>query len=175
MNWDTWFTAQAQRRRGIRWLLCLVLLLAGCASGNQGNPSASDAPFIAPDVALRTLDNQMVRLSDLRGRWVLLNFWATWCAPCVEELPALEALAARYANTFTILTINMREDPAAVQAFMTEHNLHLPVLLDPDDQTLLAYQVQGLPLSILVSPSGELVQRMAGPVDTGEVERVIDT
>ncbi len=138
-------------------LLCCVLLLNSCASTTEAVPVS--------DFAVRSLNGEQIQLADLRGRWVVLNFWATWCAPCVAELPLLQQLAERHADQLTVLAINMREEEAEVRAFVAQHNLSLPVLLEPDDQTLIEYGVQGLPLSIVVSPDGEVLQRHVGPVD----------
>jgi len=148
------------RRLGKVWfLLCAVLLLNSCASitTTQAVP--------ATDFTLQSLDGDQVQLANLRGRWVVLNFWATWCAPCVEELPLLQQLAEHYPDQLTVLALNMREDENEVRAFVAQHQLSMPVLLEPDDQTLIDYGVHGLPLSIVVSPDGEVVRRHVGPVD----------
>jgi thiol-disulfide isomerase/thioredoxin len=109
-------------------------------------------------------------LSALRGRWVLVNFWATWCLPCREEMPLLAAAAQEHADTLTVLAVNMREQPEEVAAFLAELGVSLPVLLDPDDATLLAYQVRGLPVSYLVAPDGAIARRILGPVQPGDLE-----
>jgi thiol-disulfide isomerase/thioredoxin len=136
-----------------------MLLLNSCASAN----ATKAVP--ASDFALQSLDGEQIQLADLRGHWVVINFWATWCAPCVAELPLLQQLAEHHGDQLAVLAINMREDEDQVRAFVEQHNISLPVLLEPDDQTLINYGVQGLPLSIVVSPQGEVVRRHAGPVD----------
>jgi thiol-disulfide isomerase/thioredoxin len=150
---ETW------RTRKFWFLLYVVLLLNGCTS-----ETTIEAVPVS-DFAVRSLNGEQIQLADLRGRWVVLNFWATWCAPCVAELPLLQQLAERHADQLTVLAVNMREDEAEVRAFVVQHNLSLPILLEPDDQTLLEYGVQGLPLSIVVSPDGEVLQRHLGLVD----------
>ena len=104
----------------------------------------------------------------------MVNFWATWCAPCREEMPYLDLLAAQYADRLTVLAVNMREPEDAVAAFVAELDLQLPVLLAPDDATLLAYNVRGLPISFLIDPDGAVVQRVVGPVAPGHIEAKID-
>ncbi len=148
-----------RRSRKLRVLLCIILLLSSCAS------ATTTEAIPATDFNLQSLNGEQTQLADLRGRWVVINFWATWCAPCVEELPLLQQLAEQHPNALAVLAINMREDEDAVRAFVEQHNLSLPVLLEPDDQMLLDYGVQGLPLSIMVSPNGEVMQRHVGPVD----------
>jgi thiol-disulfide isomerase/thioredoxin len=168
--------------RFCHWLLAIVL--AWAASGCQvpapltapeaSNPAAqvtgTSAPAeLAPDFSLTTLDGDTVALTDLRGRWVLINFWATWCVPCRDEMPYLNELAAAHADKLTVLAVNMRESPEAVAPFVAELAIDLPILLQPDDATLLAYNVRGLPLSILVAPDGTIVRRIAGVVQPGDL------
>jgi thiol-disulfide isomerase/thioredoxin len=132
--------------------------------------SAPEQPSeIAPDFTLAALDGGSVTLSDLRGRWVLINFWATWCLPCRDEMPLLAAAAEEHGDRLTVLAVNMRERPEPVAAFLTELGLDLPVLLNPDDATLLAYQVRGLPTSYLVAPDGAIARRIMGPVQPGDL------
>jgi thiol-disulfide isomerase/thioredoxin len=168
-------------RRGLATGL-LAGLLAGTAGGCTGpvprvppQPGGSPSPAAAaaahaPDFTLAALDGGTVTLSALRGRWVLVNFWATWCLPCREEMPLLAAAAQEHADTLTVLAVNMREQPEEVAAFLAELGVSLPVLLDPDDATLLAYQVRGLPVSYLVAPDGAIARRILGPVQPGDLE-----
>jgi thiol-disulfide isomerase/thioredoxin len=118
---------------------------------------------------MTTLDGQQVALRDFRGRWVVLNFWATWCAPCVEEMPALQALADEMAAQAVVLGINLREDSNTIRAFAAEHRVRFPLLLNPDDATVLAYTVVGLPQTVLIDPSGVVMARAFGPVNTAEL------
>lgn len=156
-------------------------LLAGAASScaaplpDKSAPGAAVAALptaaeLAPDFTLATLDGGTLTLSSLRGRWVLVNFWATWCAPCRQEMPYLAALAEAHRDTLTVLAVNMREERAEVAAFTAGLGIDLPILLDPDDSTLLAYGVRGLPMSFLVAPDGSLAQRIPGPVQPGDLD-----
>jgi len=149
---------------GILWVfICLV----SCTTGPIITPTplaATENAELAPDFRLTALDGQIVALSALRGRWVLINFWATWCVPCREEMPYLQALAATHRDQVTVLGINMRERADDIQPFVDELGITFPILLDPEDETLLAYNIRGLPLSFVVSPQGEIVWRQAGPL-----------
>lgn len=168
-------------KRGLCLLLLSVLLLpaSGCApttSADRHPPRATTAmatiiPAIdlAADFTLATLDGGSITLSALRGRWVLINFWATWCIPCRDEMPYLSELAHTEGDTLTVLAINMREGPETVAAFVAELGIDLPVLLAPDDATLLAYGVRGLPMSFLVGPDGALVKRIPGIVQPDDL------
>lgn len=168
------------------WAMALMLALAGCqmadlaaaprpaASASLPAATAAASAELAPDFTLKTFDGAAVQLSTLRGRWVLVNFWAIWCAPCREEMPYLDSLAAQHVDQLTALAVNMRESENAVAAFVAELDLHLPILLMPDDATLLAYNVRGLPISFLIDPDGAVVQRMVGPVTPGRIKAQID-
>ena len=133
---------------------------------------SSDTSEPAQEFALPALDGGEVRLSSLRGQWVLVNFWATWCAPCREEMPYLDRLSMQYAGRLAVLAVNMRERAQTVAEFAEAYDLHLPVLLEPDDATLLAYDVRGLPTSYLIDPEGNIVSRRAGPITPEWLENV---
>jgi cytochrome c biogenesis protein CcmG/thiol:disulfide interchange protein DsbE len=145
-----------------------ALLIVLCACAPVAGP-ASDS-FPAPDFALSALDGSPVRLSDYLGRWVVVNFWATWCAPCVAEMPALQALADSAPDSVTVLGVNLREDSDSVRAFAAAHGIRFLLLLNPDDATVLAYSVVGLPQTLLVDPTGRVVERSFGPVNITRLE-----
>jgi len=94
---------------------------------------ATEEPYYPPDFSMTTLDGAPMRLSDLRGRWVVINFWATWCEPCIREIPTLGRIADEYADTLTILGVNMREERAQVTAFVRDLGVRYPILVNPDD------------------------------------------
>ncbi|MBC8099806.1 MAG: TlpA family protein disulfide reductase, partial [Armatimonadetes bacterium] len=89
-----------------------------------------------------------------------------WCIPCVAEMPALQTLADTHPATLTVLGINQRESADAVRIFAATHSIRFPLLLNPDDATLLAYQVVNLPQTLVIDPQGVLVDRIFGPIDT---------
>lgn len=122
-------------------------------------------PFWAPDFTLQSLEGTSYILSDLQGQWVIINFWATWCEPCISEIPALQAIADLYAGRLVVLGINMREPAEAVRLFRESYAVGYPLLLNPDDATVLNYQVVGLPQTLVVDPAGEIVWRQFGPME----------
>ncbi len=103
-------------------------------------------------------------LESLRGRVVLVNFWATWCEPCESEMPAMERLhAALPRGEFELLAVSIDESEEAVQRFQDEYRLSFPILLDPSSDVYDAYQTMGVPESLLVDRSGRIVERYVGP------------
>jgi thiol-disulfide isomerase/thioredoxin len=165
-------------------ILLMLLLLVACDSQGTDKESvldsvgsideaASSVSSLAPDFSLEALDGETFTLSGLRGKWVLVNFWATWCVPCRAEMPAFQAIYERYGDQLEILAINHSESAEAVAAYRDEMNLSFPLLLNPSDQTLADYKVLGLPITIIVDPDGLLVWQYFGEVDLGEFETTI--
>jgi peroxiredoxin len=121
----------------------------------------------APDFELPTLgDDATLALESQAGRVVLLNFWATWCGPCEEEMPSMEHLHRSLAGErFTLLAVSVDDDRADVQAFRERLGLTFPILLDPDEAASRLYQTTGYPESILIDAAGRVVERYVGPRD----------
>ena len=129
--------------------------LALIASRLASTTLPTDVGQRAPDLALETLDGQTVRLSELRGRVVLLNFWATWCVPCRAEMPEIQsAYETNRARGFEVLAINLQERPDEIRPFLSELGLTFPVLLDRDGAVARQYLARALPASYLVDREG---------------------
>jgi peroxiredoxin len=152
----------------MRSYLVLVALI-GLVPWGVG-PRAADptvAPQAAPDFRLASLTGGEISLAGLRGRLVLLNFWATWCEPCRREMPGLEALWRRYRDRgLTVLAINEDNDGGARAAhFVARHELTYPVLLDRDGVVGRSYRARALPMSYLVGADGNMLAAVAGARD----------
>ena len=119
---------------------------------------------IADDFTLPRLDGTACRLRDHHGKVVLVNFWATWCPPCLAEMPAMERLWQQHRDgDFVMVAISVDADPAKVAAFVAEHKLTFPIVLDPKMQVAGAYGVRALPSSFLVDRVGNLAGLAIGP------------
>ena len=120
----------------------------------------------APDFNLLDVNGRPVSLSGYRGKLVLLNFWATWCAPCREEMPSMEQLGRNYGGQgLVVLAINQRENAARVDQFMKMNGLTLTILLDTTGRVAGYYRVYGLPASYLINGDGEVIGMKSGPMD----------
>jgi peroxiredoxin len=120
-------------------------------------------PMPAPEFELPDLAGQTVRLADFRGRVVVLNFWATWCVPCREEMPALETLARELGpRGLVVVAVNFKESRRDVEAFVREHDLRFPMLLDTEGRISERYQVFALPTTAVVDRRGMLVGTVLG-------------
>ncbi len=118
---------------------------------------------LAPDFVLKDLDGKTIRLHELRGKVVLLNFWATWCPSCRFEMPSMEALQKEFSNQgLVVLAIDFREGPKEVQSFYNEHNLSLRALLDPDAEAFARYGAWSLPTTFVIDKRGYIVGKVVG-------------
>jgi peroxiredoxin len=117
----------------------------------------------APDFALDDLTGKRVTLKEQRGKVVFLNFWATWCAPCIQEMPTMEKLHQDLGKDgLVILAINFQETPDQVKEFFREHNFTFTALLDRDGKVFDRYEAWALPMSAIVNKREELVAKVMG-------------
>lgn len=117
----------------------------------------------APDFTVETLDGQRLRLSDLRGQVVVLNFWATWCGPCREEMPLFERAAAEFAGQgLVLIAINVQERPGAVRTFVERLGLTYPIGLDEKGTIARRYRVRSFPTTYFVGRDGTVEGRRVG-------------
>jgi peroxiredoxin len=148
-----------------RWhFVFWTILLLGSGWVWLSRPPARAQPFpneprpavgsLAPNFTLTSLTGESITLSQLRGKPVVLNFWATWCQPCQRELPALQATAEDYADMVTILGIDQAEDQAIVQKFVDRFGLTYPILLDAEYHASDLYNVRGMPTTFFVDRDG---------------------
>jgi thiol-disulfide isomerase/thioredoxin len=130
-------------------------------TGNDPSPEKERA---APDFLLETLDGGTLRLSDLQGKAVLVNFWATWCGPCRSELPHLVAAYDRYRQEgLEIVAVNLQEDEDTVARFVQEFGMQFPVVIDRGGEVADEYRVLGLPTSYFIDRSGVVRSIYTGP------------
>jgi peroxiredoxin len=182
MRAGIWFTDG----RRWRWLMATVLVLGGAwialtrpAEGavTSGAIPSPHQGFAAPDFELATLEGGTVRLSDLRGQVVVLNFWASWCPPCRAEMPDLQALHDAYAGRgVVVVSVNstVQDDEQAARDFAAEFGLTFPVPPDPAGEATRAYQVQALPTTFVIDRAG-VIDRVivGGPLGRSALDSVV--
>ncbi len=142
--------------------------------GSEGD-TVSLENTAAPDFTLTGLDGKKVTLSQQKGSVVLLDFWATWCPPCVKGLPEINELQ-RANKSIKVFAINVAEDKPTIESFMKEKGLDLPVLLDTDDTLSDPYKIRGIPTTIVIKPDGVIQKVFVGLPAGGkeEIQREID-
>jgi peroxiredoxin len=138
-----------------RWLgIALTALLAGLAV-NAAQAVQLTAP--APDFTLRAMSGPNVRLQELRGKVVMVNFWATWCGPCRQEMPHLNRLHEKYSRSgFVLLGLNVDDDPQNAAAVAAKLGIQFPVLLDTDKQVSDRYDLKAMPSTYLIDRDGKV-------------------
>lgn len=128
----------------------------------------------APDFVLAGLDGVPSSLSQLRGKVVLLNFWASWCEPCLRELPQLQQLHERHSADGLVVLGVSDEDPSKAKRYVDELGIGYPSLFDVDGSVMQKYQIQAVPTSLIVGRDGQLLKRMEGYTPAGGFERALE-
>ena len=172
--------------------VALIAVLAGCqrepeevASPAEKATPAAAAPAVppvdavrttngAPDLRIPLLDGSGYDLADHRGKWVVVNFWATWCAPCREEMPELSALDAMHEHIEVIGLAYEDIEPKALREFLAEHPVVYPIaIVDTYDPPADFETPRGLPMTYLIAPDGTVARQVVGPVSAREIEEAI--
>lgn len=140
---------------------------------NTEDESSQDEKQIAPDFELESLDGTMVKLSELKGKNVIINFWATWCGYCVIEMPDLQKLNDKYKDDdLIVLLVNVGETKEVVQEFIEENELNLTVLLDKDSSVANNYGLRSFPSTLSVDKEGNIVTGYIGMMTYDLMEKL---
>lgn len=143
--------------RSIIAFLFVCLTLAGMVSARMAMAALPAVGTRAPDFSLSGSTGRNMRLSELRGEVVLINFWATWCGPCRQEMPQLNQLYAQYrAAGFTLLGVNIDDKRDNAQAMMKKLGVHFPTLFDSDKRVARLYDVDTMPATLLIDRDGRV-------------------
>ncbi len=144
--------------------LAAALLLFWCGAALAQLTSWSGGP--TPSLRLQDLEGKVHALEDYRGKVVLINFWATWCEPCRDEMPSIERLRTSLAGRpFAVLAVNLAEPESRVRGFLKKVPLGFPVLLDRDTATAKAWKARLLPATFIVGPDGRVRYSYFGELD----------
>ncbi len=158
------------------FLLMVVLAAAGCSGGSDGG----QAPALgraAPDFQLQNLDGQAISLGELRGRPVIINFWATWCGPCRYEMTFLQEVSEGElwrGQGLVILAVNLGEPASVAREFMEDNGLSFTVLLDSQGEVGMLYNTQYIPMTYFVDKDGIIRNIKRGAFrDSSEIDRFL--
>ncbi len=129
----------------------------------------------APDFRLAKLDGGVLRLSELKGKAVIVNFWATWCGPCKKEMPLFSAAYAKAGGALEIVAVNVKESADVARPFRDEWGLAFPVVLDSDGRVAQQYVVNGLPVSYFIDANGVVQDLWIGGLDQEKLDKRLRT
>ena len=158
-------------RSQARWILLALVALIGLLWIQTNRVQSAETPlgrgarvgFLAPDFTLEGMDGQPMSLRDLQGKAVILNFWATWCPPCKEEMPALEKIYRDHREDgVVVLGVNQMEARPQVQRFLEEYNLTFPVVLDIRGEVGRLYRVRAYPTTYFIDARGVIRDMVIG-------------
>ncbi len=170
-----------------RAYVAALIALGACSpsdSAVEGVSGKVEVGALAPAYATLALDGDSVSLAHMRGRVVLLNVWATWCHPCRDEIPELQAIHTRYqARGMELVGVSVDTDgnDGAIREFMKEFKMTYPVWRDPDERVLSQFLVIGVPATFLIDKAGVMRWRKTGPIMPGDtslsnaIERALGT
>jgi peroxiredoxin len=131
--------------------LVLIALLGGIPAGALAE--AMNQP--APDFTLKSGEGENIRLQDFRGQVVMLNFWASWCGPCRQEMPLMDDLHARYKDLgFSVLAVNLDKNITEAERFLSAVPVSFPILYDPESQVASLYGVEAMPSTVMIDRDG---------------------
>jgi cytochrome c biogenesis protein CcmG/thiol:disulfide interchange protein DsbE len=169
------------RRRAV--LLAVVFaavaaVVAVLSTGLGRDPSVTTSPLVgraAPEFTLARLDGPAVTLSKLKGQVVVINFWASWCAECHDEQPALDQTWQRYRDSgVVVLGVDFEDTADGARDYVHDSGLSYPVVEDKDSRIALAYGIRGIPETFVVDRTGRIVDRVIGRVDAAQLAGRID-
>jgi cytochrome c biogenesis protein CcmG, thiol:disulfide interchange protein DsbE len=178
-------TAGAPRRRRTALFVALgvgaivVVLVVVFATAPPATTRVTRSPLVGrqvPPVVAETIDGDRFDLDELRGQWVVLNVFATWCVPCREEHPDLVRFDRRHRTIgdASVVGLVYDDDPAAVRSFRAAEGGEWPMLLDPDGRIAVSFGVAGVPESFLIAPDGTIAAKVTGGVRETELDALLD-
>ncbi len=118
----------------------------------------------APEVVLENLEGGKISLKDYRGKWVFINFWATWCPPCIKEMPDMESFYNKFKkHNFVMLAVSIDKKKKLVEKFVKKYNLTFEIFFDPKTKVAKQFGVKGIPATFVINPQGEIISQASGP------------
>jgi thiol-disulfide isomerase/thioredoxin len=153
--------------RLLQVILCTAFFCAISASGAELKPWKAGK---TPPLALKDLQGQIRSLDQFRGKVLVVNFWATWCEPCVAEMPSLQKLKTRYADRIEVVGVNLGEGEARIRPFIEKTGVSFPILLDRDGDARKLWKVNGVPSTFVMGTDGRVRYSIVGEVDFDDKE-----
>lgn len=160
-----------RRTANVVALAVAAAFIAGAVWYNRSLGNRAEVGRAAPGFVLQGIGGRAISLEGMRGQPVLINFWTSWCGPCREEIPALEAFHRQFGARMPIIGVNVREPRSTVETFVAAMGMTYPVVQDADGRVAERYRVRGYPESWLVGPDGVARRFWAGPLTVDALEQ----
>ncbi|ANB57917.1 thioredoxin family protein [Anoxybacillus sp. B7M1] len=164
-------------------IVAIVLLLGltgygiwqALAAEQQNRKAGLAVGDIAYDFALKTPEGQQIRLSDLRGKPVIINFWATWCPPCQKEMPDIEKFYKQYKDDVELLSVHLTSQDRRenLSPFMKKYGLTFPIVMDEKGEVLKLYNIQTIPTTYIIDGQGVIRKKVIGPMTYKQMQDII--
>lgn len=160
-------------------LLIFIFLSSGCNTAKTQVESESQiqvAPqqgFLAPDFELEDLSGQKIRLSDLRGKIIVLNFWSMGCRYCLQEMPDFDEFNRSKPEDVTVLMVNLDKGPSRVPAYIKNQQFSFTVLKDERAETARTYMLRGIPTTYIIDKDGIIATRVEGPLSKNQLDSLV--
>lgn len=165
-----------KRNRAFMRLAILSLLLLAIGYTIYNSVTAEDVEVLkvgdkAPDFVLEDMEGNRHKLSDYKGEGVFLNFWGTWCAPCVKEMPAMDRQYKEFEEQgVNVLAVNIAQSDFEVQSFADRFDLSFPIAIDRSKSVMTAYNIRPLPTTVLVNPEGDIQRIVTGEMSEQDIK-----
>ena len=156
------------------WLIGVVFMYFRSWKDRSPNNVSPYVGHTAPDFELTNLKGQSIRLGDFRGRPVLINFWATWCSYCLQELPVIEKYYERYASEINVLAIEVGDSLTDVRSIVTQYGFTFLVLRDPDSDVFQQYRLDSFPVTFVLDTEGTVVIKHQGYMSENKLVEYLD-
>jgi thiol-disulfide isomerase/thioredoxin len=156
------------------WLITVVFMYVRSWRERSPNNVSPYVGHTAPDFELTNLSGQSFRLGDFRGHPVLINFWATWCSYCLQELPVIEKYYEHYASEFIVLAVDVGDSLADVRSVVTQYGFTFLVLRDPDSHVFQQYRLDSFPVTFILDTEGLVLVKHQGYLSENKLVEYLD-
>jgi thiol-disulfide isomerase/thioredoxin len=158
-------------RLAIGGIAATVVAVVAITSVSSGEPPPREP---APNFALPNFEGETVRLADFRGGPLVINYWASWCLPCLAEMPDFEVVYQKHKDEVAFLGINLADDPVGAEYVLNDTGISYPVAIDEDASTFVAIDGIGMPTTLFIDPDGYIIEMYTGPLTEEELDERIE-